>query len=955
MTTQELQPPAGESSHPHGDAVPVDVLGHVLAGRVRPGARAVRARAGAAIMAALLAVAGLTAGDAIAGFFPFGGISRSVSDLGNQYVPFYAYYWDVLHGRARGDLFVNWASGLGSSYLPDLFYYLASPFSLLVALFPREQVDLAVYVVTVAKIATAAGVMAWYLRRISSRPLRFGSGVAAVFGAAYGLCGWAVTDAVYNPMWLDGLIAFPLLCLVVEWALTERLAVLGVASVAFVWICDFYTAYFATLGAAVVLLVRLVAEPASLPARLRGCARAALYAAFGMGTAAPVVLVVYAAAKDAWPVAPRPFVPPEAGTLLGRLLPGGYQFSSPALFVGTFALFAALTLPFNRAVPLRARAAWTAAIGLVLASMLWQPAVRFWYAFTNPNGSFYREAFVLCGLLVVAGWTSLSRGLPRPPALAGAAALLAGVVWTASGWEQTTPRMIERVAAVAVAGAVLYGMLVLARRRGERVRRGVALAALAGLAAVQTVEAAANVASVDVKRAVHLDEHAAWGPWHAKLRTAVAAADGWPAYRTDPGRAQVSANAPQLVGGEGAQYYSSMTSAVLIDTLHRLGFGWASRGRAPASLDNPVTDAALGIAARAHSVPAPPLTDRGAAPSWPAEVWRTLSQAMTRVRPGPLATTGTPSPMTVAEGTARPTRTIGASPRDAAVTLVRRPAAPLVTVRPPSHPVPAYGASPFHNQELLLGSPVYDVPDVRYLAHDRTELPPDAQGALAMTPDLVPSRSYPYVLRATCRPGLEVYLNAPELAGVATLAGNEPVPFGGVAGQRRAPVQRLGVVPKTGRLKVKLRPSLPGSVPRQAIGCLDPARLAKAVHRLRDTGATKVRVSGHTLSATLPPGSTGTAIVAVPAIRGWTCALGPGRHRPLRHHLGLLAVPLDGTSTTLTCTFTPPGLRTGLHVAAASLVLAVATLLITRLRRRRIRPGRRSDRLHQATSHHRSH
>ncbi|MCW2877020.1 MAG: hypothetical protein JWQ95_1120 [Sphaerisporangium sp.] len=887
MTTEEVQqsPATGFTYLQGGDGL---TRGARLRNRALPGTRAAGPRAGAAVMAALLAAIGLCAGDTAAGFFPFGAVTRSVSDLGNQYIPFYAYYWDVLHGHARGDLIMNWASGFGSSYLPDAFYYLASPFSLLVAPFARDQVDLAVYVITVAKIASGAAVMAWYLRCLTFRG-RLHSGMAAVFGAAYGLCGWAVTDAAYNPMWLDGLIAFPLLCLAVEWATAGRRPVLGTLCVAFAWGCNFYTACFATVGAAVVLITRLAAEPSSLRDRLHACGRSLLYGAFGMGLASPIVLVVYFGARDTWPVDPRPFISVDAGPLLGRLLPGSYQFSSPALFVGTFALFAALTLPFNPAVSVRTRAVWTVAIPAVLASMLWEPSVRVWYAFTNPNGSSYREAFVLCGLLVVAGWTSFSRGIPHPFALAGGAALLGGIVWTASGWEHTTPEMLRRAAVTAAAGALLYGMLTLARRRGPRVRRGVAVALLTLLAAVQTAEAVANVADVDAKRAEHLDHHAVWGPWDERLRTIVTSADRWPSYRTDPGLVRMTANDPQLIGGEGAEYYSSLTSNVLIDTLHHLGFGWMSRGRAPRSMDNPVTDAVLAIGARARTV----------------------------------VTGGLQAP----------------GGNGAEVTLARRPAAPLVTVRPPSSPEPRYGTSPFRNQELLLGSHVYDIPGLRYLTNDGTELQPNLDGSLVTLPDPVPDRSYPYVLRATCRPGQEVYLNAPEFSGRATLAGGEPVTFTGVAGASRAPIQRLGTVPETGRLKVKLRPRLSGTVPGGAIGCLDAALLAEAVRHLQATGATRIHVSGHAISATLPPGSTGTAVVAAPAIRGWTCSLGNGARRPAGRFLGLLAVPLDGKASSLSCSFATPGLGIGLLAAGAAVPAGAALCLLGRRhRQRRIGP-----------------
>lgn len=212
-----------------------------------------RPRQAAALLAAALTVASFCAADAVARSYPFGPRTRAVNDLGNQYVPFHAHLWDLLHGRSDGGLLVNWQSGFGSSFLPDLGTYLSSPFALLVGVFPRDEIDLAVYVVTVLKTACAGAAMAWLLLRL--RPGRWWA--AGLLGAAYALCGWSIADASYNPMWLDGLVALPLLCLVGEWALGGRRRLLGVLVVALAWIANFYTAYMATLGAGLFLLLRL--------------------------------------------------------------------------------------------------------------------------------------------------------------------------------------------------------------------------------------------------------------------------------------------------------------------------------------------------------------------------------------------------------------------------------------------------------------------------------------------------------------------------------------------------------------------------------------------------------------------------------------------------------------------------------------------------------------------------
>ena len=130
--------------------------------------------------------------------------------------------------------------------------YLSSPFAPLVALFPRDQIDLAVYVITVLKLGSAAAAMAVLLLVLRPGP-RWAAGL---LGTSYALCGWTSMLASYDPMWLDGLIAFPLLCMVGAWARAGRRPIAGIAVVALCWTANFYTAYMATIGAALVLVLQ---------------------------------------------------------------------------------------------------------------------------------------------------------------------------------------------------------------------------------------------------------------------------------------------------------------------------------------------------------------------------------------------------------------------------------------------------------------------------------------------------------------------------------------------------------------------------------------------------------------------------------------------------------------------------------------------------------------------------
>ncbi|MFI8944969.1 YfhO family protein [Streptomyces sp. NPDC053750] len=894
-----------------------------------------RPRQAAALLAAAITVTAFCAADAVARSYPFGPRTRAVNDLGNQYVPFHAHLWDLLHGRSDGGLFVNWQSGFGSSFLPDLGTYLSSPFALLVALFPRDEIDLAVYVVTVLKTACAAAAMAWLLLRL--RPGRWWA--AGLLGAAYALCGWSLADASYNPMWVDGLIALPLLCLVGEWALTGRHRLLGVLIVALAWIANFYTAYMATIGAGLVLLLRLWLS--GLPRRraLAAAGRATVTVALGVGLAAPLVTVIYFGTTHAYPGRVMHFSPVATEDLLARLLPTTYGFGSPALFVGTTALLLALALPFHRAAPVRVRAGWSLLVAAVTLSMQWTPTHLAWHAFATPNGSPYRQTFVLCALLVIAAWHTLSYGVPARRALGAATALLALIAAVASrsglvhsyAWPVLLP-------AVAVA---LGGLLLLRRAEavrpaappaadaesgtvaGEGAGEGATAAeagaapggagarrrtALVGLAAALLVgaqlgEAAATSAVATRLRLNHLDDYASWGSRQERQAEAVSEADGWPAYRTDPGREQTVGNDPMMVGGQGAQYYSSLTADVLSRTLTALGDGWTSRGRNVQSLDNAVTDAIFSVGARVHSPP-----DQH-------QRW---------------------------------------NPRDRSpVTVSRQDVPSLVTVRPSVAStdrtgVSAFGPSPYRNQELLLGSRVYTVPPLTVRTADGGE-PDRASGDRAGAVIEVPRKKAPRTkatqarptLAAQCPAGSEVYLWAPHYSGTARLTDTPAKPLTGrftSDAAKIAAMQRLGTAPQSGRVRIELSPTRAGTVPDGAVGCLDTARLHTAVQGLKATGATEVTVSDGTVRAELPAGSKGTAVLAAPRIAGWRCAAGGGEAQPAETYYGLIAVPLDGSATTVTCTFHPPGLRLGAAVGGGSLLTLVLLGTLTAVRRRRAAP-----------------
>ncbi|WP_336051955.1 YfhO family protein [Streptomyces sp. CA2R101] len=870
-------PTPQEAVRPLEVARPLPVGERPAAAEASPGQRT------APWLAAALSMGAYCLALTLYGSYPFGPHSRAVNDLGNQFVPFHARLWDLLHGTAGGDLFFNWSSGYGVPFLADFFTYLMNPFSWLVGLFPRALADLPVFLVTLFSIGLGAALMTVFLGR-----LRPGSGVLrALLSVGYGLCAWVLNDGSADPMWMWGLVALPLTGIAADWCLRRTRWVAGTLLVALAWAGNFYTAAMATLAMALVLVVRLLTA-AAMPwrARLRALARAASMALTGILLAAPVLTVTLAASRAAQPAPAVSYDdrPPPLDQW-AQLLPGGHPGAPvPNISIGVLGLLLVAVFPFVRAVPLRVRVGWCVLAAGVAASFVQEPTVLLWHGFALPNGSPYRAAFVLSGILVMISWLALAHR-PRLGELAAGGAAVALLAWLSRD-----QGAIGTDTWILMAGGgvpALLGLAALGRSRTPRTRAA-ALAALTGTVLLGSAYTALSVTAARGAIAWFQPKITFTGASLAARDGLLARAD-WPRSRTDPGPHEFANNDPLLIGGEGGSYYSSFAPAVTARTLRGLGAGWYMRGRHTLSFEDPVGRALMGVGSYLSPVP----EDR---------------------------TLFTPHP-------ARP--------------------APLLTVRD-TLPRAAGKETVFARQERVLGAAVYEVPALRPTAgeaplrdRDGGWLLPGARragtgaggggpkdtgakggGANSGGPNGDGAGGAGTTFTARCTPGSTALWYAPWFSGEVSGLGLRTTGTG--SGDVTAnPLRVLGRVPADGTVAVRFTGRGRQHLPEQAIGCLSGRRLTAAVHALRARGPVELAATGHRLTARLRPGSKGSAVLALPAVPGWGCSVDDGPlHAPYAFG-GLLAVPLGPGATRLSCSYLPPGLHTGLAASgAAALALA---------------------------------
>lgn len=139
-----------------------------------------------------------------ANYYPFAkdGHSLAMIDMQGQYIPFFRYYKRILDGEYN--LLYTLGKVTGGDFLSIFLYYLASPFNLLLKFFPLSELPKALMIIIVLKIATTGLISYLVLSKINKNNY-----INLLLSISYALIAY---NFVYysNLMWLDGVIALPL-------------------------------------------------------------------------------------------------------------------------------------------------------------------------------------------------------------------------------------------------------------------------------------------------------------------------------------------------------------------------------------------------------------------------------------------------------------------------------------------------------------------------------------------------------------------------------------------------------------------------------------------------------------------------------------------------------------------------------------------------------------------------
>ena len=157
-------------------------------------------------------------------------------DLYHQYGPLYAEVYDRIMGG--NSLVYSWTSGLGASFLGNLFNYCSSPFALFMLICGHKNMPEAIALMIMAKAVLASTAFTYYINKSNNCVKK----ESVVFGLFYAFSGYFVAFS-WNIMWFDAVAVFPLVMLGIERIINKNKPGLYIAMMTYTMISNYYMAY----------------------------------------------------------------------------------------------------------------------------------------------------------------------------------------------------------------------------------------------------------------------------------------------------------------------------------------------------------------------------------------------------------------------------------------------------------------------------------------------------------------------------------------------------------------------------------------------------------------------------------------------------------------------------------------------------------------------------------------
>lgn len=370
------------------------------------------------------------------GHHPFGDGCVLVLDLNGQYVWFFEALRNFVKGDA--DLLYSFSRALGGEFLGIYAYYVASPFSFLLSLFPQDWMLEGLLFLFLLKTALCGWSFGYYMHRTmkEKNPIAI-----VIFALGYAMSSYALIQQ-HNTMWIDAMMWLPLITLGIESLIKEGKFRLYTILLAITLFSNFYIGFMVCIYCAIYFFVYYFAHSEKSRNNplgethhfIKSLGRIAFYSGIAIGMAAIILLSAYYSLN----FGKTTFSTPDWSWSLNfdflhlfyKFLPGSYDTVRPEglpfVYCGILTLLLVPVFFCSKRFSAREKLAAAIFIFVLIFSFAFSVPDLIWHGFQKPNWLNYRYSFMLCFFLCTLACRAFGelKTLPLKPIL-GTTALLA--------------------------------------------------------------------------------------------------------------------------------------------------------------------------------------------------------------------------------------------------------------------------------------------------------------------------------------------------------------------------------------------------------------------------------------------------------------------------------------------------------------------------------------------------
>ena len=342
---------------------------------------------------------------------PFGDGTPLVLDLNAQYVYFFEGLRNLVYGEADSFLY-SFSRSLGGEFMGMYAYYLASPLSYLVALFPQDRIQEAILTIILLKTGLSGFTFGFYLHKHTRKVNKL---AVITFSVLYALSAYAVCQQS-NTMWIDALVWLPIFTYALEELMLNRKYKLYVLSLSIILISNYYIGYMVCIYAVLYFFYYYFSRKAEdINVRseklhfIRTGARFAIFSILSAAIAAFMLIAAYYSLGFGKSDFSTPNWSPKANfeiiDMLVKFLPGSYDTFEPSgipfLYCGILTLIMLPIYFVSKKITPREKVASLAVIAFFLFSLIFNPLDLVWHGFSTPNWLNGRYSFMFCFFLLI--------------------------------------------------------------------------------------------------------------------------------------------------------------------------------------------------------------------------------------------------------------------------------------------------------------------------------------------------------------------------------------------------------------------------------------------------------------------------------------------------------------------------------------------------------------------------